>query len=107
MSKSANYCYAHLSQNTGLLLLCEVAAQPFYEKKDAEYDADQGCKKAHARATKGLGQTQPGAWADAGTVLGHPELKGVQMPKGPTKDVSEPGMWLQYNEVRIVLGVVV
>ena len=44
MSKSANYCYAHLSHNTGLLLLCEVAAKPFHELKDADYDADKGCK---------------------------------------------------------------
>lgn len=30
-----------LSDNTGILLLCEVAAKPFYERLDAEYDADQ------------------------------------------------------------------
>ena len=48
MSKSANYCYAHLSDNTGLLLLCEVAAAPFYERTNAEYNADQGCKAAGA-----------------------------------------------------------
>ena len=49
MSKSANYCYAHLSDGTGLLLLCEVAAKPFYERTGAEYNADQGCKTANAR----------------------------------------------------------
>ena len=49
MSKSANYCYSHLSDNTGLLLLCEVAAKPFFEKKDSDYYADQGCKTASAR----------------------------------------------------------
>ena len=48
MSKSAGYCWAHLSHNTGLLLLCEVAAKPFYEQKWANYDADQGCKDADA-----------------------------------------------------------
>ena len=48
MSKSANYCYAHLSNGTGLLLLCEVAAKPFYERTQAEYNADQGCKSANA-----------------------------------------------------------
>lgn len=50
MSKSANYCYSHLSDNTGLLLLCEVAAKPFHELTDASYDADQGCKRAKARS---------------------------------------------------------
>ena len=49
MSKSANYCYAHLSDNTGILLLCEVAAKPFYERVSAEYNADQSCKSAGAR----------------------------------------------------------
>ncbi|THH00346.1 hypothetical protein EW026_g2179 [Hermanssonia centrifuga] len=98
MSKSANYCYSYLSENTGLLLLCEVAAQPFYERKNAEYNADVGCKAAGARATKGLGRTQPSAWQDAGSVLDNEALKGVHMPKGAPKDVNEQGVYLQYNE---------
>ncbi|PFH54702.1 hypothetical protein AMATHDRAFT_52452 [Amanita thiersii Skay4041] len=32
MSKSANYCHTYLSNGIGLLLLCEVAAKPFYER---------------------------------------------------------------------------
>lgn len=44
MSKSANYCYAGLSQNTGLLLLAEVAVAPFNELTHAKYDADVDCK---------------------------------------------------------------
>lgn len=44
MSKSANYCYAGLSQNTGLLLLAEVAVAPFNELIHAKYDADVDCK---------------------------------------------------------------
>lgn len=100
MSKSANYCYAHLSDNTGLLLLCEVAAKPFYERVHAEYNADQGCKAAGARATKGLGRTHPGAWQDAGDALEHPGLKGVQMPKGPVVNNGRSDASLQYNEVR-------
>ena len=105
MSKSANYCYAHLSDNTGVLLLCEVAVAPFYERTGAEYNADAGCRAASARATKGLGRTQPAEWQDAGEALGHPELKGVHMPKGPAKDVQPdptgltPSLHLQYNEV--------
>ncbi|KAJ3533877.1 hypothetical protein NM688_g7220 [Phlebia brevispora] len=101
MSKSANYCYAHLSHNTGLLLLCEVAAKPFFEQIGANYDADRACKAAGARATKGLGTCQPGAWKDAGAALGNDELKGVHMPNGPAKNVNDnTGLCLMYNEVR-------
>ncbi|KAI1785714.1 PARP-domain-containing protein [Ganoderma leucocontextum] len=98
MSKSANYCHSYLSDDTGLLLLCEVAAKPFFEQHDANYNADQDCKKAGAKATKGLGLTQPAEWQDAGDALDHPELKGCHMPKGPGKDVSDPKGYLQYNE---------
>ncbi|KAI9062258.1 PARP-domain-containing protein [Trametes sanguinea] len=98
MSKSANYCHAYLSDNTGLLLLCEVAAKPFYEQYQANYHADQDCKKAGARSTKGLGRSQPGNWQDAGEALNNPELRGCHMPKGPAQDVSDPKVYLQYNE---------
>ncbi|KAJ3481381.1 hypothetical protein NLI96_g7694 [Meripilus lineatus] len=98
MSKSANYCHAYLSDNTGLLLLCEIAAKPFFEQKDANYHADRACKEANAMCTKGLGRTQPGEWQDAGDTLSHPELKGCHMPKGKGENVDEAGLWLQYNE---------
>ena len=52
------------------------------------------------RATKGLGRTQPAAWQDAGEALEHPDLRGCHMPKGPGKDVADPKLYLQYNEVR-------
>ncbi|KAI0353197.1 PARP-domain-containing protein [Trametes cingulata] len=98
MSKSANYCHAYLSDNTGLLLLCEVAAKPFYEQHQANYNADQDCKKAGARSTKGLGRSQPGAWQDAGAALNNPDLRGCHMPKGPAVNVSDTRVTLQYNE---------
>ncbi|RPD56226.1 PARP-domain-containing protein [Lentinus tigrinus ALCF2SS1-6] len=98
MSKSANYCHAYLSDNTGLLLLCEVVAKPFYEQHQANYNADQDCKKAGKKSTKGLGRTQPAEWQDCGDALDHPELRGCHMPKGPGKDVSDPKVYLQYNE---------
>ncbi|KAI0727024.1 PARP-domain-containing protein [Fomitopsis betulina] len=98
MSKSANYCHAYLSDNTGVLLLCEVAAKPFFEQHDANYNADQACKAAGAKCTKGLGRTQPAAWQDAGDALENDALQGVHMPKGPGQDVPDfPGS-LQYNE---------
>ncbi|KAH9891324.1 poly polymerase catalytic domain-containing protein [Cubamyces lactineus] len=98
MSKSANYCHAYLSDNTGLLLLCEVAAKPFFEQYQANYNADQDCKNAGARSTKGLGQSQPGDWQDAGAALNNPELRGCYMPKGPAVNVTDKQMYLQYNE---------
>ncbi|KAF8887759.1 PARP-domain-containing protein [Infundibulicybe gibba] len=98
MSKSAGYCHSHLSNRTGLLLLCEVAAKPFYERTDAQYDADRYCKSEQKLSTKGLGRTQPGAWKDAGVALENDALIGCHMPDGPGQDVSTPGIYLQYNE---------
>lgn len=111
-----------LSGNVGVMLLCEVAAQPFYEKYDAEYDASENCLKAGkrlvscvlsvlsvaevevftTRATKGIGRTQPKRWKDAGDALDHPELKGCHMPDGPCgqDDATGGKGYLQYNEVR-------
>ncbi|KAJ7924472.1 poly polymerase catalytic domain-containing protein [Mycena leptocephala] len=97
MSKSAGYCYSHLSHDTGLLLLCEVAAKPFYELTNAEYNADKGCKANKAKATKGLGRTQPGKWKDAGKALGNDELLGCHMPDGPGQDAQAGnGIRLKY-----------
>ncbi|KAH9836809.1 poly polymerase catalytic domain-containing protein [Rhodofomes roseus] len=98
MSKSANYCHAYLSDNTGILLLCEVAAKPFYEQHAANYNADQDCKAARARCTKGLGRTQPADWQDAGAALENDALSGCHMPKGPGQDVQGIQGYLQYNE---------
>ena len=47
-SKSLGYTYHHLSDNTGLLLLCEVATKPVLELDNAAYNADELCKNANA-----------------------------------------------------------
>ncbi|KAI3622559.1 poly-ribose polymerase [Moniliophthora roreri] len=94
---SAGYCYSSLSNSIGCLLLCEVAVKPFYERHDAEYNADQSCKKAKKRATKGIGKMQPAKWKDAGEALGVDELVGCVMPDGKAENVDTPG-YLQYNE---------
>ncbi|TCD65883.1 hypothetical protein EIP91_002043 [Steccherinum ochraceum] len=98
MSKSAGYCHSHLSDGTGLLLLCEVAVKPFFEQYNANYDADRACHAASARATKGLGRVQPAAWQDAGETLEHDALKGVHMPKGKPKENNSGQESLMYNE---------
>ncbi|KAI0697472.1 PARP-domain-containing protein [Cytidiella melzeri] len=98
MSKSAGYCYSHLSDRTGLLLLCEVAAKPFHELRFSDYNADKGCKAAGKRVTKGVGRVQPIDWQDAGVALENDALKGVHMPKGPPSDMSQGNFALYYNE---------
>lgn len=34
-----------MSNNIGILLLCEVAAKPFYEQTNANYNAAEECKR--------------------------------------------------------------
>lgn len=99
MSKSAGYCYAHLSNKIGVLLLCEVAVKPFLERITGYYNADTECKNNNKLATKGVGVTQHANWQDAGVALGHKELEGVYMPKGEASRVDPPGgAFLMYNE---------
>ncbi|KAG1908515.1 poly polymerase catalytic domain-containing protein [Suillus fuscotomentosus] len=95
---SAGYCYASLSNKIGVLLLCEVAVKPFLEMNNANYNADEDCKKSKTLATKGVGMVQPTNWQDAGMALGHKELEGVHMPKGEALQVNPPGAFLMYNE---------
>ncbi|KAL4069316.1 poly polymerase catalytic domain-containing protein [Scleroderma citrinum] len=96
--QSANYCHAYLSNNVGILLLCEVAVKPYLELTSATYDADVTCKTANMLATKGVGITQPTEWQDAGAALENPALQGCHMPKGPASRVSSSGAYLLYNE---------
>lgn len=100
MSKSAGYCHARLSDGIGLMLLCEVAAKPFHELINSDYNADKSCKAAGKRVTKGLGRVQPLDWQDAGDALENDALKGVHMPKGKPSDVTQGNYSLYYNEVR-------
>ncbi|PWW78625.1 PARP-domain-containing protein [Tuber magnatum] len=105
VSKSANYCCASASDNTGLLLLCEAQlGDPMYECENADYCAATKCRQAGRLATKGLGRTVPLEWEDAGVV--HGDLKGVQMPMVSGQEANVTGdarkgsnrPVLQYNE---------
>ncbi|TFK57669.1 PARP-domain-containing protein [Heliocybe sulcata] len=98
MSKSAGYCYAHMSNGVGILLLCDVAVKPFFEQTGANYNADQDCKKNNALSTLGQGTVAPDKWQDAGKALGNPELDGCDMPAGSGEAVKVDGAYLQYNE---------
>ena len=53
VSKSANYCNTTRSNNTGLLLLCDVALGSMYERKAADYIEKLPAGK---HSTKGLGK---------------------------------------------------
>jgi len=90
---------AHMSDSTGLLLLCEVAAKPFYEQTNANYTADELCKASNKRSTKGIGRTQPVKWHDTGAALDNPSSSGCHMPIGAGQNVNPPSAYLQYNEV--------
>lgn len=56
-SKSANYCFGNQRNNTGLLLLSEVALGDSNELLAADYEAFK--LPAGKHSTKGLGQTSP------------------------------------------------
>ncbi|KZP00941.1 PARP-domain-containing protein [Calocera viscosa TUFC12733] len=98
MSKSAGYCHSYLSDRMGLLLLCEVAAKPFLELTQADYNAGDRCSGAKALATKGLGRMAPTKWVDAATNLGWDDLKGTLMPGGPGESLNLQNASLMYNE---------
>lgn len=56
-SKSANYCCTSPANNTGILLLCEVALGNMNERLHADYYA--GNLPADKHSTKGVGKTSP------------------------------------------------
>ncbi|KAJ6789567.1 hypothetical protein PWT90_07718 [Aphanocladium album] len=98
-SKSAGYCVPYMSNNEGLLLLCEAElGDPMLELVHSSYTADDEAKKAGSWSTKGQGTFAPPKWMDAGAV--HKSLKGVQMPdpSKPAQDTKVPNASLYYNE---------
>lgn len=77
-TKSANYCHSELSDDTALLLLCEVElGKPMHELEHANYNAETDAKNNGRISVLGKGSTGPPIWKDAGCV--HPDLKGVLM----------------------------
>jgi poly [ADP-ribose] polymerase len=98
-SKSANYCYSHISGGHALLLLCEAElGAPMQELTNASYNAGEDAEKAGLHSTWGKGQTAPLAWKDAGDI--HPDLAGIKIPDTtkPPGDTNVPNAYLQYNE---------
>lgn len=77
-SKSAGYCYSHLSGGTALLLLCEAElGNPMHELVQSSYTAGEDAKANGKCSTLGKGRDGPSQWKDAGCV--HPSLAGTMM----------------------------
>ncbi|KAL2611322.1 hypothetical protein R1flu_023014 [Riccia fluitans] len=89
VSKSANYCYTNHTENTGLLLLCEVALGDMRELHNSDYRADK--LPPGKLSTKGVGATAPDP-AQFKTLD-----DGVVVPMGKPKSGSKAGSLL-YNE---------
>ncbi|RPA82996.1 PARP-domain-containing protein [Ascobolus immersus RN42] len=97
VTKSANYCGASASGNTGLLMLCETqVGNPMYELAQANYNADKGCLDAGRVATKGCGQRVPKSWMEC-SELGE-WARGCYMPeiRGPG-DATMDAPWTPPN----------
>jgi poly [ADP-ribose] polymerase len=88
VTKSANYCHSHMSNNTGLLLICEVALGETNDLLYSDYNA--GNLPNGKSSTKGCGGYAP----DPST---YTELDGVTLPMGPGKQLNTGGS-LMYNE---------
>lgn len=88
VTKSANYCHSHLSNDIGLLLLCEVALGESNELFYSDYNAAN--LPDGKLSTKGCGSYGP---SEDNFV----ELDGVTVPMGPGGDIAVNGS-LRYNE---------
>lgn len=89
-SKSANYCFTNRENNTGILLLCEVAIGTPNLLRHADYLASNLPDGKHS--TKGCGRTAP-------KESNYQNLDGVTVPMGPGENIDiEGGSSLLYNE---------
>lgn len=88
-SKSANYCFTSRENNTGILLLCEVALGEMNEKYQADYYAANLPPGKHS--TKGVGRTAP-------SPTNFVKLGDVTVPMGPGEYIQKAGCTLLYNE---------
>jgi hypothetical protein len=79
VSKSANYCFTNKQNNTGLMLLCEVALGDMNEKFYADYYASN--LPPGKMSTKGMGKTEPESFEMVGD---------VKVPNGLGKPTNIP-----------------
>ena len=88
VSKSANYCSTSKKNNTGLLMLCDVALGNMYERNKAEYVEKLG---PGLHSCKGVGKTEPDP-------AGLKELDGCKVPAGEGVKDKARKTDLLYNE---------
>lgn len=89
VSKSANYCCTSASNNTGLMLLCEVALGDMFECTAAKYVTELP-KGTHS--VKGCGKTFPDPKES------HIDGEGVEIPMGKPFTDTKLKSSLLYNE---------
>lgn len=88
VSKSANYCFTSKSNNTGILMLCDVALGNCNEKLYA--DSGAALLPPDKHSTKGCGRTAP-------LETSYVDLEGVKVPLGEGTAIPINGSLL-YNE---------
>jgi hypothetical protein len=87
-SKSANYCNAHTSGGTALLLLCEAElGDPMHELTGSSYTAGEDAKAKGMFSTWGMGSTGPSKWKDAKCV--NSSLAGCMMVSNCSRHLTE------------------
>ena len=91
-SKSANYCFTSRDNNTGIMLLCEVALGNENPKLHADYYAANLPDGKHS--TKGEGKIQPDPKNETNLDFD----KDVMIPMGPAVESNDPKYYLRYNE---------
>jgi len=88
VTKSANYCHHNLSDDIGMLLICEVALGQTNDLLHAKHDANK--LPAGKHSTKGLGSMAP-------IEKNFKQLDGASVPMGPAVKNSVRGS-LMFNE---------
>ena len=88
VTKSANYCHHHLSNNVGLLVICEVALGETNDLMHSDYNAAN--LPAGKSSTKGCGATGP-------SEANFKDIDGIPVPMGPGENTGATGSLL-YNE---------
>ncbi|XP_065208891.1 poly [ADP-ribose] polymerase-like [Planococcus citri] len=89
VSKSANFCYSKNTNNTGLVLLCQVALGDMHE---LERKKKLSKPPAGKHSVLGLGLREP----DPSQSFVRKD--GVEIPLGKEILINDPGRWLDYNE---------
>lgn len=67
VTKSANYCFTNPSNNTGLMMLCEVALGETNDKLHADYYAN--LLPPGKMSTKGCGKNAPSSGKNLGDIF--------------------------------------